>query len=281
MTLSNRWFNIVGIGRLLARQCLCSVKSSRISKLSLIYIWNKEVFVNVHELVSLAVNNLYLIQIQIDIDGHTDELLNQQKEAQITLDQALTKEETFWKEKADVRWHLEGDRDNSYFHRISKIKAKTNQITSCFSLSQSKFPLISLTIWFFFCTSSFLQVISLVDEVIPKLITDPTNTMLTTLTSIDEIHHVVFALNSNGAPSPDGFGEVFFQTFWNIVKIDVENAVLQFFNKSWMLPNFNANTLVLIPKSQNVDSVSQYMPIALENFKYKIISKIFFLKKLN
>lgn len=109
---------------------MCSVKSSRISKLSLIYIWNKEVFVNVHELVSLAVNNLHLIQIQIDIDGHTDELLDQQKQAEITLDQALTKEETFWKEKADVRWHLERDRDNSYFHWISKIKAKTNQITS-------------------------------------------------------------------------------------------------------------------------------------------------------
>jgi len=41
-----------------------------------------------------------------------------------------------------------------------------------------------------------------------------------------------------------------------------------------MLPNYNANTLILIPKTPNADTVSQYRPIALANFKYKIISKI-------
>jgi len=41
-----------------------------------------------------------------------------------------------------------------------------------------------------------------------------------------------------------------------------------------MMPNFNANTLILIPKTPNADTVSQCRPIALANFKYKIISKI-------
>lgn len=54
----------------------------------------------------------------------------------------------------------------------------------------------------------------------------------------------------------------------------MENAVLDFFINSWMMPNFNANTLILIPKIPNADEVTHYRPIALANFKYKIISKI-------
>lgn len=47
-----------------------------------------------------------------------------------------------------------------------------------------------------------------------------------------------------------------------------------FFTKDWILPNFNANTIILIPKVPDASSVGQYRPIALANFKFKIISKI-------
>ena len=47
-----------------------------------------------------------------------------------------------------------------------------------------------------------------------------------------------------------------------------------FFTTGWLLPNFNTNILVLIPKTSNADSVDQYRPIAIANFKFKIISKI-------
>jgi hypothetical protein len=40
------------------------------------------------------------------------------------------------------------------------------------------------------------------------------------------------------------------------------------------MPNYNANTLILIPKTPNADSIDQFRPIALANFKFKIISKV-------
>jgi hypothetical protein len=40
------------------------------------------------------------------------------------------------------------------------------------------------------------------------------------------------------------------------------------------MPNFNSNTGVLIPKVQDADTISQFRPIAMANFKFKIISKI-------
>jgi hypothetical protein len=46
------------------------------------------------------------------------------------------------------------------------------------------------------------------------------------------------------------------------------------FGKNWIMPNYNANTLILIPKTPNADSIDQFRPIALANFKFKIISKV-------
>jgi len=51
-------------------------------------------------------------------------------------------------------------------------------------------------------------------------------------------------------------------------------AVLEFFTTNWILPNYNANSMVLIPETQNVDAVELYRPIAMANFKFKIVSKI-------
>jgi hypothetical protein len=54
----------------------------------------------------------------------------------------------------------------------------------------------------------------------------------------------------------------------------VEAEVLDFFHTGWILPNYNANNVILIPKTSNEDSIEQYRPIAMVNFKFKVISKI-------
>jgi len=242
--------------------------------------WNKDVFGNVHDLVKIVETNLHQIQAQIDASGHSNSLLDQHKLAQINLDLALDREEVFWKEKANIKWHLEGGRNTTYFHNIANIKAKTNKITYIKDgeqlLTEPERIKEHITNHFknIFCFSSVLQDGSLVDEAIPKMVSDSTNNMLTMLPSREEIYNVVFSLNKEGAPGPDGFGAIFYQSFWDIIKKDVENAVLEFFTSSWMMPNFNANTIILIPKIPNADTVSNYRPIALANFKYKIITKI-------
>lgn len=98
--------------------------------------------------------------------------------------------------------------------------------------------------------------------------------MLTMLPTPDEIFNAVSSLKKESAPGPDGFGANFYQTYWSIVKQDVINAVLEFFSKDWLHPNYNSNTLVLIPKVPDAMSVSQYRPITLANFRFKIVSKI-------
>jgi hypothetical protein len=40
------------------------------------------------------------------------------------------------------------------------------------------------------------------------------------------------------------------------------------------MPKFNANTVILIPKSPTTNIVDQYRPIVMANLKFKIISKV-------
>jgi hypothetical protein len=70
------------------------------------------------------------------------------------------------------------------------------------------------------------------------------------------------------------FGAYFFQHYWDIVHSDVINSVLEFFTTSWILPGFNSNIIALLPKFSAASSIDQYRPIAMANFKFKIISKI-------
>jgi len=53
----------------------------------------------------------------------------------------------------------------------------------------------------------------LVDEIIPELVDEATNNLLIMIPSELEVKNVVFNLNQDGAPGPDGFGASFFQTY--------------------------------------------------------------------
>lgn len=106
------------------------------------------------------------------------------------------------------------------------------------------------------------------------MVTAADNIMLTNLPTRDEVKNAVFAMNSNGAPGPDGFGGSFYHKHWDIIGEDVFNSVHQFFSQGWILPNLNSNLVVLIPKFPGADTIENYRPIALANFQFKIIIKV-------
>lgn len=100
------------------------------------------------------------------------------------------------------------------------------------------------------------------------------NVILTSIPYDEEIKVDVFGLNKHSAPRLYGFGGVFLQTYWNISHVDVCNSIWKNFKTWWMLPNYNANIIILLPKTSDVDTMSNFKPIALANFNFKIISKI-------
>ncbi|MCH84849.1 RNA-directed DNA polymerase (Reverse transcriptase), partial [Trifolium medium] len=206
-------------------------------------IWNKDTFGNVHNMVKQAEIKLKVVQDRIDSDGHSELLLNLEKSAQLDLNNALNIEEMFWYEKSRINWHIDGDRNTKYFHRMAKIKSSTKMINAIRDgdtvLTEPSEVAIHIVNHFqnLFSSNIVLQGSNLVEEVIPNLVDDQINNMITSIPSSEEIKNAVFSLNKDSAPGPDGFGGFFYQTYWDIIHKDVCDAVIEFFRTSYLLPN--------------------------------------------
>ncbi|XP_058757179.1 uncharacterized protein LOC131630417 [Vicia villosa] len=207
-------------------------------------------------------------------------LREQEKAAHDDLEVYLKQEELFWAEKENLEWHSDGDRNTTYFHRIAKMKTSNQAITLLMDGDTSvtdKAAMANLAVSHFtnlFCFAGTQQNLNIVGDVIPNLVTEDMNKILTALPSHEEIRSAVFGLNKQSSPGPGGFGGFFYQTYWSIIKDDVCAAVLQFFQHGEFISNFNVSKIILIPKSPEAQSMDMYRPIALSNFNAKIISKI-------
>jgi len=90
---------------------------------------------------------------------------------------------------------------------------------------------------------------------IPEMVSSEKNMMLIKFPNFLEIKNVVFNVNGNSVPVPDGFGGVFYHSYWEIIGTDVCNAVQQFFKQNWVLLGMNSNVVSLIPKIMGVESL--------------------------
>ena len=81
-------------------------------------------------------------------------------------------------------------------------------------------------------------------------------------------------MHPNKSPGPDGMSPVFFQRFWNIIKVDVVDTIQGFLHTGFLSKAINETLVTLIPKIDNPLNLAHFRPISLCNVFYKIISKI-------
>lgn len=73
--------------------------------------------------------------------------------------------------------------------------------------------------------------------------------------------------------SPNGFNPSFYQSYWHIVGEEVTSVVLNFLNGGLFDSCINFTHIVFIPKIKNHVNASDFRPISLCNFIYKLVSK--------
>lgn len=84
-------------------------------------------------------------------------------------------------------------------------------------------------------------------------------------------HEVV---GNDKAPGINGYNAVFFKKAWEIIKVDVYEAVVEFFATGVMPKAINCTTVALLPKITNPTNIKDYRTISCYFILYKIISKI-------
>ncbi|XP_043701064.1 uncharacterized protein LOC122651645 [Telopea speciosissima] len=109
---------------------------------------------------------------------------------------------------------------------------------------------------------------------IPPVISEEDNIFLTAIPSREEIKAVVFYLDPDSAPGPNGFPRAFFKHCWKIIERDVCRAIMSFFREGIITKGVNNNFITLIPKVDEPVTLDKFRPICLGNFLYKLIPKI-------
>jgi hypothetical protein len=167
----------------------------------------------------------------------------------------------------------------TFFHQFASARRKKNLIKKLkhgedWVEGASALKPIILEYFSGLCTSEVNAVDPAVMEKVQRKVTAEMNEKLLAPFSAEDVKKVAFSIGDMKAPGPDGIHAFFYKRFWSLCGEDITNEVLQAMNTGIIPDGWNDTTVVLIPKIDCPESVTQYRPISLCNVIYKIISKM-------
>ena len=209
--------------------------------------------------------------------------LDKEKSAQRKTYNYFRSEEEYWRLKSCSLWLKAGDRNTTYFHRQYRARLSRNHIAEittssgqvCKGFDQIKEA----------AEKHFQNLLSaerdgskedITDFLtnIPKLVSlDDNDTLLNPVTE-EEISKIVWSMEPDKAPGPDGFSIHFYRICWELIKPNLLIMMHGFMRKAKVGGGINSTFLALIPKEANPGSFERYRPISLCNASYKIVAKI-------
>jgi hypothetical protein len=210
----------------------------------------------------------------------TDESEAKAKELSELIEMLLEQEEVHWLQRSRANWLSQGDRNTTFFHNYASARHKKNFIKklkndagSWVEGTESLKPVIFQ--YFSNLFSSEVQEIDLkfLDKIQGKVSQEMNDKLLLPFT-VDEVKMALFSIGDYKAPGPDGIHAVFYKKFWDLCGVEITLEVLQALNSGVIPEGWNDTTVVLIPKVDDPELVTQFRPISLCNVIYKIISKI-------
>ncbi|XP_070668433.1 uncharacterized protein [Malus domestica] len=219
---------------------------------------------------------LQLQELQRDWRSNCDVI----KQKMQLVDDLRAQEESYWMQRSRVRWLREGDANTSFFHSSTLHRRRRNQIIKIkdefghWVEQPSRVRKLVDDHFMQTFTSGGARIWgSLLDCISPRVTEDMNQALLSPVTE-DEVKSAIFKMGGLKAPGPDGFQGIFYQSFWEHVFADVCTLVRELMQRSRSPAALNATCIVLIPKVPHPESVSQFRPISLCNYSYKVLSKV-------
>ncbi|KAI3509571.1 hypothetical protein L1887_24947 [Cichorium endivia] len=182
------------------------------------------------------------------------------------------------KQKARVKWAVEGDENTKFFHGYINCKNRKNTITGLMVNGKwvSSVDEVKGEVFRYF-KNKFSETWPSRPKIVSrhfKSISMMEAIKLEAPFTMEEIKDALWACGCDKAPGPDGFNFKFIKNYWDMLKSDVMNCVLHFDKFGTLARGCNSSFITLVPKVKDPSSLSDYRPISLIGCVYKIISKI-------
>ncbi|XP_028104122.1 uncharacterized protein LOC114303175 [Camellia sinensis] len=190
------------------------------------------------------------------------------------------KEETLWFQKSRAKHITLGDRNTKFFH-ISTItkrrKTKINALKDTAGTWLTKANEINAAILDYFQNLFNCEDVIQLDHwnnLASTYFTHDDNFRFLKPISNAEILRAVKAIGAFKAPGKDGMQAIFYKTYWNYIDKSVCEFVKSCFHNKTVPPEVNETLIVLVPKVDSPETITQFRPIRLCDVTYKIITKI-------
>ncbi|XP_004296207.1 PREDICTED: uncharacterized protein LOC101297422 [Fragaria vesca subsp. vesca] len=215
----------------------------------LLLSWSKERFGSLRETIARTRERLGELYEEGQ-PSFSDEVRG---ELEKQLRELLQKEQAFWQQRSRVLWLAEGDLNTKYFHQKASNRRKKNTLRGLYNSDG----------------------VGLEDlDGVPRVITEEVNQSLMREVTAEEVWRALKQIHPSKAPGPDGLSPMFYQQFWDVVGVDVVEAVKSFLYSEEFLRDINCTWVTLIPKVKKPENMQQLRPISLCNVIYKIGSKL-------
>ena len=171
----------------------------------------------------------------------------------MSLHKACREEAEWWRLKSRCKWLKDGDRNSSYFHKLTEVRKNQNNVREIQVNDKiiNQFEEIKTKATKYFSelfkeqpVTSDAQLLSLV----PTSITRRNNDRLTQAITLEEVKEIVDSMEEDRSPGPDGYNVNFVTLCWDIVK----KYLLRMIRKSQSCNKIGGSTnsafLALIPE---------------------------------
>ena len=218
-------------------------------------------------------------QLQETRLGATGEDQVRMLELRKRMQQLLSQDDAYWRQRAKTHWYKDDDQNTNFFHASATTWKKVNRITSLDDDAGNKITdengLREVAHHYF--VNIFQKqggVLSLVIDVIHPSISTIDNDKLTEPFTKAEFRSAIFSMHPDKCSGPDGYSPGFYQHFWNLCSDDIFKECCAWLDTGQFPPDLNITNIALIPKGSSQVSMKDWRPITLCNVLYKIISKV-------
>ena len=240
--------------------------------------WNSEVFGDIDHTISKLEVELAVVDRSLDNDEY-DEVSLARREALISLlNRWYKRKGEFWKQLSRDKFINEVDRNTKYFHLLANMKRRKKHISELLVDGRSvhRPRRIKQVISGYFKSLYQQKQLPFIKEQDGLLnwISQDQASALEVIPFEEEIKLVIWSCDPSKAPGSDGFNLNFVRKMWNVIGLDFQNVIHQFFISGNLPKKLNVTWVSLIPKFEGAKDIKDLRPISMVGCAYKVIAKI-------